>query len=285
MNKNSLLGFSLVILAGIGFGFLGIFGKLAFQSGVSVGELLASRFILASAILWVLLLCFKRSLVFLPFKQIFVSCMLGIFGYAVFSTLYFKSIQGLSVSLAAMLLFTFPIFVNIGAYFVFKQKFTRAHVLSLILSFLGIVILLWGPVILNSVESVAYALFAAMTYAIYVLVSGHYQKNVHAMSSSLYVISSAAVALYFFHQPSLSSIMNFNLNQVSYIFGLSIICTIFPLTFFLMGIQKLDSSKASILVTVEPVVAALAGWIILNETVSLYQMIGAILVLVSFMLV
>lgn len=285
MKKNSLLGFSLVILAGMGFGFLGIFGKLAFQSGMSVGELLTSRFILATVILWTLLLCFKRSLVVLPLKQIIVSSLLGVFGYAVFSTLYFKSIQGLSVSLAAILLFTFPIFVNIGAYFLFKQKFTRGQVLGLILSFIGIVILLWSPVVLNSVESVIYALLAAITYAIYVLASGHYQKDVHAMSSSLYVITSAAVALCAFHQPSFNSILNFNFNQVSYVLGLSIICTIFPLTFFLMGIQKLDSSKASIFVTAEPIVAALAGWVILGETISFYQMIGALLVLASFMLV
>jgi drug/metabolite transporter (DMT)-like permease len=280
--KKSIIGFIFVILAGIGFGFLGIFGKLAFQSGMTVGELLTARFTLAAFIMWAVLLVTNRKLIFIPKKQILVSCLLGIFGYAVFSTLYFKSIQGLSVSLAVILLFTFPIFVNIGSYFFLKQKMNLNQIFASALSLFGIAVLLWGPMTFQSYESVLSALLAALTYAVYVLASGHYQKDINALSSSLYVITSAAIALFIFHRPDLNVFLSFKINQIYYIFGLSIISTILPISFFLMGMQKMKSSKAAIIVTIEPVIAVLAGYFILNESISFQQFVGALFVLCAF---
>lgn len=281
---SEMIGFIYVLLAGVGFGFLGIFARMAYQRGISVGELLTWRFALASCILWTCLLIFKPSLVKLPFKQILISIALGCFGYSVFSTLYFMAIQGISVSLAALLLFTFPIFVNLGAHFILKDKLKSRQVLSLILATVGIGVLVWGPLFVHSFHAVAYALLAAIAYAVYVLASGRYQQGVKPISSSLYVITAAAVTLFIYHKPSLHQLTHYSLESYLIILGLATICTVAPLTFFLTGLQRLSSSKASIVVMVEPVVAALAGWLILNEQLSVGQSFGAGLVIVALLL-
>lgn len=278
------LGFAFVLLAGIGFGFLGIFGRLAFQSGLNVGELLTYRFTLAAIILFTGLLIFNPKLIKIPFKQICISSALGIFGYAVFSTLYFKSIEGISVPLAALLLFTFPIFVNLGAHFVLKEKMKKQQVISLAIACVGLGILLWGPLVVNSLASVIYALAAAVAYSIYVLVSGKYQQKVAPLSSSLYVIASAAFALYIFHQPSFAKVSELSHQQLYIIFGIAIVSTIGPLGLFLAGLQRLSSSKASIVVMIEPVVAAFAAWILLNEQLNGSQLFGAALVMLALVL-
>ncbi|MFZ3230584.1 MAG: DMT family transporter [Pseudobdellovibrio sp.] len=279
-----IIGFIYVLLAGIGFGFLGIFARLAFQHGINVGELLVWRFVLASLILWISLLILKPRLVLLPIKQILISLALGCFGYSIFSTLYFMSIQGISVSLAALLLFTFPIFVNLGAHFFLNEKLKPLQLSSLILATLGITILVWGPLFVTSIKSVFYALAAAIAYSIYVLVSGKYQKGVQPLSSSLYVITSAAITLFLFHSPKIERILSFSSEEYLLIFGLATICTVAPLTFFLSGLQRLSSSKASIIVMVEPVVAAVAGWMVLHERLSSVQLVGAILVVIALVL-
>lgn len=275
------MGFVYVLLAGIGFGFLGIFGRLAFQSGLSVGELLTYRFTIAALLFWVTVSLFKPQVFKLSKKSIFTSVFLGIFGYAVFSTLYFKSIEGISVALAALLLFTFPLFVNIGAHFFLKERMKKPQVISLAIATLGLFILLWGPITVKSVSSIVFALGASITYAIYVLVSGRLQKNVNAFSSSLYVITSAAVTLYLFHQPSLLKLIELSREQKLIVVGMAVFSTIGPLTLFLAGLQKLSSSKASMIVMIEPVVAALAAWIILGENLTWPQMFGALLVVVA----
>ena len=280
MNRK-LEGFLEVLFAGIGFGFLGIFGKLSFNSGLTVGELLTFRFLTAGVLLFVYLLITDRSRLKLEKRQIIISCLPGVFGYAVFSTLYFKSLTGVSVALAAMLLFTFPIFVNLGAHFFLKHRMNQNQLISLILAILGLIVLLWGDLTINHYSAVLMGLGAGLTYAIYVLVSGQVQKNVYPLSSSLYVITSAGLALFAYHQPSLARVADFTLQQLSYIIGIAIICTIGPLTLFLIGLQKMSSSKASIIVMIEPVTAAIAAYLILGESMGLLQLIGSALIFIA----
>ncbi|MGZ3772346.1 MAG: DMT family transporter [Pseudobdellovibrionaceae bacterium] len=278
------MGFLEVILAGVGFGFLGIFGRLAFSAGISIGELLVFRFGLAAIMLWTGLFFFRRDLLKMNFGQVIVSCLLGVAGYAVFSTMYFKAIQGVSVAVAAMLLFTFPIFVNIGAFLFLKERLHKKQWVSLWMSIGGLILLLWGKMSVAKVSAIFWGLGAAVTYAIYVLVSGKVQNKVHPISSSLYVISAASVALFLFHHPDLSRLSHFGWREYSYFLGIATIGTIMPLTLFLSGMQKISSSKASIVVMVEPVTAAIAGWFILGETLAQYQMAGALVVICALVL-
>lgn len=278
------MGFIEVILAGVGFGFLGVFGRLAFAAGITIGELLVFRFALAALLLWLGLFFIRRDLLKLSSKQIFISCLLGLSGYAVFSTMYFKAIQGVSVAIAAMLLFTFPVFVNLGAFFILKEKMLRKQWFSLFLALTGLVLLLWGDLTIEKVSSIFWGLGAAITYSIYVLVSGQAQKNVPPLSSSAYVISAAAIALFFYHQPNIHRLLQFQWREFSYILGIATIGTIMPLTLFLSGMQKISSSKASIIAMVEPVTAALAGWFVLGEVLTSAQLAGAGIVMGSLLL-
>lgn len=282
--REKWIGLGYVILAGSGFGFLGIFGRWAFRSGLSVGELLTYRFTVAALLLWLFLLILRPQFIKLPCKQVLISSALGVFGYAVFSTLYFKAIEGVSVPLAALLLFTFPLFVNIGAVLFLKEKLSALQWISLLLASLGLVVLLWGPLIIHSLYAVVCALVAAITYSIYVLLSGVWQKDVRPISSSLYVISAAALALLVVHHPSPSQILTLNPQQIFLVLGIAIVSTIGPLTLFLAGLQKLSSSEASITVMVEPVVATLAAGFILNEQLSPQQLLGSLLVLSGLVL-
>lgn len=272
-------GVIFVLLSGIGFGFIGIFSRWALQTGLSVGEILAWRFLLAASILWIALLLFRPKLILLPYRQILISFALGIGGYAVFSTFYFKAIESLSVPLAAILLFTFPLFVNIGGSIFLKEHLEKKQVLSLIVAFCGLFVLLWGPLVVTNPWGVFFGLGSAVSYSIYVLVSRKVQQNVPAISSSLYVITAAGLTQFFIHMPQFDRLMGMpSLTHLSLI-GLAIVCTIGPLTFFLLALQRLPSGLASLLVMIEPVVATLAAGIILGETLSAKELIGATIVL------
>lgn len=277
-------GLIFVLMSGVGFGFLGIFGRFAFQSGLSVGEFLTFRFLLAGILLWLWVVIFRRHLIKLPARQIAISASLGIFGYAVFSTFYFESIKSVSVPLAAMLLFTFPIFVNLGAHFILKERMSKNQVLSLIVAILGLGILLWGPLVVDSPIGILMGLGSGLTYSVYVLASGKFQKNVNPISSSLYVILSAAIALGLFQQPNLAKLAELSMDQAWIIIGIATISTIAPLTLFLAGLQRLPSSQASIVVMIEPVVAAIAAWFILGERLSPFQLIGGAIVIAALIL-
>jgi len=274
-----LMGIAQVLLSGICFGFLGIFARLAYQNQMSVGELLTFRFTIASILLWCFLLFLNRKLIRLPLRQIITSMFLGIFGYAIFSTLYFESIKGISVPLAAMLLFTFPLFVNAGAFFFLKEPLSKEQIVGLFVGSFGLVLLLWGDFTVEKTSSIFFGLGAAICYSIYVLVSGKLQKDVEPLSSSLYVMTAATITLFLFHQPSPQKLLVYETQQWLILFGIAVFSTIAPMTLFLAGLQKMTSSKASILVMIEPVTAALAAWFILHEEMTLLQICGALFVL------
>jgi DME family drug/metabolite transporter len=144
VNRKQLVGILEISIGSLGFGFLGIFGKLAFQSGLSVGALLTYRFIIAAIVLWLGLFIFRRQKIYLSGSQILISAGLGVLGYAVFATLYFTAIQGMSVGLAALLLYTYPFWVSLLSHIFLKEKLNSTQWLLLLGAFVGVCFLLWG---------------------------------------------------------------------------------------------------------------------------------------------
>lgn len=270
-----------ISIASVGFGFLGIFGKLAFTSGLSVGEVLTYRFSLAGLCIWIALLLFRPSWTQLTSKQIGIASLLGIFGYAFFSTLYFKALEGLSVTLAALLLYTYPFWVNVFSHFFTHDKISQKEAFCLITASCGLILLLWGNIVIKNIWSIAAGLGAAISYAIYVLLSGKLQKNVRPISSTLYVITFSALALGLFHQPPISQVTTLTATQAWSIIGLSLACTVIPLTLELSALQKIRSKEAALLMMLEPITAAAMGAIIFKEQMSAQQFCGALLILIA----
>lgn len=270
-----------ILLAGLGFGFLGVFGKLAFDSGLTTGELLTIRFFTASLVLALGLGLTAPHRILITKQQMVICALLGTMGYAVFSTLYFKSIEGVSISLAALLLYTYPIMVAVGARFVFNEKLSRGQWLALPATIIGLALLLYGETEARSAFHVISGILAALCYATYILVSSRVQKDIHPLTSGLYVIFFAALGLLLIHRPEFAKFTRLSLSQISIVIGIAVISTVAPLVFFLSGLQKLGSNEASILSTVEPLTAAIAGVVFFNESLSPTMATGGILILSS----
>ncbi|WII72781.1 DMT family transporter [Bdellovibrio sp. 22V] len=267
-----------ISIASVGFGFLGIFGKWAFASGLSVGEFLSYRFTLAALLIWIFLLLFKPGWIRLTGKQTVIASLLGIFGYALFSTLYFEAVEGVSVTLAALLLYTYPFWVNVFSHFFTHDKISRKEALCLVAASTGLVLLLWGHIEVQNIWAIVAGLLSGISYAIYVLLSGRLQKNVRPISSTLYVITFGAIALSLFHRPDFSQVQSLTSFQASCILGIALICTILPLTLELAALQKLKSTEVALLMMIEPLTAAIMGAILFHESLSLRQFIGALII-------
>lgn len=273
-----------ISLASVGFGFLGIFGKWAFASGLSVGEFLTYRFSLAALLMWIFLLLFKPDWVRLSKKEILIAALLGILGYAFFSTLYFTAIEGLSVTLAALLLYTYPFWVSLFSHFFTHDKISKMEARCLVGATVGLLLLLWGHIEIRNAWALLAGLGSAISYAVYVLLSGRLQKNVRPISSALYVITFGALALGLFHQPPLSKVHLLSGFQVSTILGISLICTIMPLTFELAALQKLKSKEVALLMMIEPLTAVILGSWIFKEVLRGHQILGALIIGVALVI-
>ncbi|MBQ7757140.1 MAG: DMT family transporter, partial [Oscillospiraceae bacterium] len=80
------------------------------------------------------------------------------------------------------------------------------------------------------------------------------------------------------------SIISKNPELIFWCIGIGVVCTILPYLFYTWGLSKMESSKAAIIVAVEPLVGAVMGMTFYNEEKSLTKIIGITLILLAIVL-
>jgi drug/metabolite transporter (DMT)-like permease len=85
------MGAMLCLLSAAGFGAMAIFGKLAYEEGVDVGDLLLVRFAMAAAVLLAVAAA-RGALRGLSRRAVLVSLAMGAVGYATQSGLFFSAL-------------------------------------------------------------------------------------------------------------------------------------------------------------------------------------------------
>jgi drug/metabolite transporter (DMT)-like permease len=279
------VGYFQVILSGVFFGLLGTFGKIAYQKNILPGELLGLRFLTSAIIFGLLLSIFKKESFKMSLNESFISLALGIFGYAVFSSCYFFALQGVSASLTVLLLYTYPIVVTIGARIFFKEHIGFKGIIALIISTVGMIALAWGEWDISGSSFIFYGLASSFFYAIYILISRKTLDRVNFLGSSFYVQLGAGLVLCSIHFKSLDRPIEILTQNSCLVIGMAIICSLFPLTLFLAGLQKLSAPETSILSTTEALFGVLIASLYLKERMSLLQILGGLLVIIGAVLI
>jgi drug/metabolite transporter, DME family len=278
-------GFVQIILSGMCFGALGFFGKLAYQQGILPGELLALRYSLSALLTGAIILFTKpRSFIMKPF-HFGSSLLLGVFGYALFSSLFFMALTGLSASLTVLLLYTYPAMVAIMSQFILKERLNRLGIYSLIIASIGMIGLVWGEWSISEPRFLLYGVGAAFFYALYIMYSRKYLSGIEALPSSFYVQLGAGICLWLIHFQSAERPVFILTNNTLLIFSMAIICSLFAMTLFLAGLRRISSSEASILSTTEPLFGVLIATLFLKETLAPIQVVGGILILIAMILI
>ncbi|MDY3870430.1 MAG: DMT family transporter [Clostridiaceae bacterium] len=127
----------LVMLAGCLWATLGLFVRHFNDVGLTSMEILEARNILSAAALFLFLGLFRRELLRVRAKDMWCFAGGGIGSVILFNYCYFQTIQRSSLSVAAILLYTSPIFVLLLSVPLFGEKLTKKKVFCLIMAFTG----------------------------------------------------------------------------------------------------------------------------------------------------
>lgn len=287
MEKNvRRLGFAQIILSGICFGFLGYFGKKAYERQITPGELLALRYFISAIITLALILFTKPASLFKMTRfQVIVSLLLGIFGYALFSSFYFLALTGLSASLTVLLLYTYPVLVALFSRLILKERMGLKGWVALFMVTTGLVGLVYGEWSVSGARFLWFGFGSAFFYALYIILSRQYLGDVEALPSSFYVQLGAGIvlSLLFFGQNFSRPVEIMN-QHGAMIITMAILCSLMAMTLFLAGLQKVKSSEASILSMSEPISAVIVAAVLLDERLKLIQISGGVLILAGMVL-
>jgi drug/metabolite transporter (DMT)-like permease len=273
-------GVLLCLASAAGFGAMAIFAKVAFNHGATVTGLLTLRFGIAAAVLWVIVAVARRPL---PAQRGAVAGIgLGAFGYSAQAACYFSALRHIDASLTALLLYTFPVLVFVGAVLLGRDRATRVRVAALGLALAGVGLVLVGgsPGALNA-TGVALALGAALTYTVYILVADTVVGDADSFSLAAIVATGAAAALLVFAATTGRLELQIDASGWAAISALALVSTVGAISAFFLGLTRVGPSTASIVSTLEPVVTVALAALIFSERLGPVQLAGGGLVLMA----
>lgn len=272
-----------VLAAGCLWGFMGFFTRTLAGIGVdSTGAILLRCAIAAMLFAATILLTDPRQFRVKP-KDFWCFFGSGVCSLLFFTYCYFQAITLMSLSTAAILLYTAPSIVMVLSLFLFKEKITVRKLLALVLAFAGSCLVsgigssekaLTATGLLYGLGSgVGYALYSI--FARFALDRGYTSNTVNFYSCLL--ASIGAGLIWGVSEPvgaMFSAWGNFGLCVAA-----GLITCYLPYLLYTYGLTGLETGKASILASVEPVVATLVGIFVFHESMTLMSAAGVLCVL------
>jgi drug/metabolite transporter (DMT)-like permease len=273
------VGLFLVFLSAAGFATLAIFGKYAYAEGLTLSSVLAWRFIVAAAVL-IPVIVVRKSWSIKP-SLLATGFLLGAIGYAVQATLFFAALERTSAAVTSLLLYTYPAFVALIGRFVFNEVLGNWRLFALVTSIAGVVLTI--PYDGSGVELVgaAIALSSGIWYACYLSFGARRAQGMDPVTTTGLLSLGAAVSFAIAAAVSGGLQMPVGWPLWSSIAGIGIVATVLPVVTLFAAIRRLGITRTSIMSTLEPVLTALFGFLLLGESLSLVQVCGGGLVVVG----
>lgn len=287
MKKPAIL---FILLAGILWGCIGIFVRHYTQLGLNSVQTAALRLSLSAALFSVFILIYDRKLFRIKLKDIWIFFGSGVLSVGVFTICYFQSIALSSLSVASILLYTAPVFVMLFSMIFFKEKLTIAKTAALILAVLGCAMTVGviGGGLAVTLPGFFFGLGSGICYALYSIFSRFaLDRGYSPLTITLYTFILAAISvLCVCDLVPIAQVITKDVGSFFYSLLFAVASCVLPYLFYTLGLRYVRSSAASIIATIEPVVATIVGALIFSEAVQIpFGYIGIALVVGSVVLI
>lgn len=284
-------GTLLIILAGIFWGSMGIFVRvLTDLAGFTAIQIVSIRLSVA-ALIFTFILFIKDPKGFrISLKDIPLFLGLGLGSILFFTACYFTAIRMMTLSVAAILLYTAPIWVMLLSLFLFHEKMTTRKLLALGISFLGC-ILVSG---LGSDDSgitligILFGLGSGLGYGLYSILGTIALRRYSTYTVTTYTFVTAAIgSLFLCSLPDLLYKITV-CPRKPFLYSLIIltgsVTAVIPFLLYTLGLEQVEASRAAILATIEPMVATLIGVVVFHEYMTVMSVLGILCILGAIIL-
>jgi len=278
-----------IIAAGVLWGCISLFLRPLAALGLSSLQIVALRTGLAFLLLagWLAIRAPER----LRLRRQDVPVLLGtgLVSLLFFSWCYFGAIEAAGVAVAVVLLYTSPVFILILSALLFSERFTAKKLAALLLTIAGCV-LVTG--LLSSGERIGLralllGLGAGLGYAAYSIFGRIALRTLHTETITVYTFGFAAagaLVLCALERNPVPFSAALCPRGAAAAFGIALFACVLPYLFYTAGLSGVETGRAAILVTVEPAVGALIGFLVWHEAVTAQKLCGIALILTAVIL-
>ena len=260
------------------FGTLGLFVR---NIPVSSGELALYRAVLAALLIAVFLVVTGQKIPFAYIKKEVPLLLVSGVAMGINWILLFEAYKYTTVSVATLSYYFAPVIVTVVCPILFHEKLTGKQIICFLMSTLGLVMITGIGDIGGGSDFVGIlcGLGAAVFYAMVILLN-KFIKNVEGIHRTFLQFLSAIIILIPYVAFS-GGVTLRNLNGFGWVnlLVVGLVHTGVTYCMYFSSLKELPGQKAAILSYIDPLVAVLISVTVLGETMTIWQLIGGILIL------
>ena len=269
MQKKNL-GALYVLLAAFCWGLIGLFTRRLLSAGATSGDVVAIRNCGALIMLSVYFALWNKKVFHVKRRDLPIFFGTGVVSVVFFTLCYFSCQQRCSLAVSAILLYTAPAMVVVMSALVFREKITGKKVVALVLALLGCASVsgLWDGGASADAIGILLGLGSAFFYALYSIFARFALKKYEPFAVVYWTfVFAGPAALFVTDFERAAGILSAPALLLTAA-ALAFVSTVLPYIFYTRGLSMMEGGKASILASLEPVVAAFVGIFAFGEPAS-----------------
>ncbi len=213
--------------------------------------------------------------------------LFGLMAIAGFYAIYAYALKWTNVSVSTVLLYLAPSIVVIGAALFLGEPFGAKQAVATVMAFAGCVLvvgLIGGDTGEITTKGIIASLASAGLYASFTLLGKPLMARYGASSAIVYHLIFGAIGLAI-ACVIINGRINGSLGAILVISGFNAVFnTLLPIASYSYGMQRMNAGTASTIATVEPVLAIVLSWALLDESLGAVQILGAAIVIGAVLL-
>ena len=283
-NRKLLTGYILVILSAFLFGCMPLITTHIYRQGIQRESVVLLRNLLALPVLGILALWQNKSLK-INSKALPAITMIALMGCCVTPLLLYTSYPMVGSGTATVFHFVYPAVVVLMGLLFFKKKLNIGTTIAVLLCVAGIG-LFYDPNQKLDLLGCIIALASGVTYAIYVvLLSVFKHKEISGFKLSFYISLVCTVVMLIVCIAMNKLTFPTNVTGWLLCILLALVINVGAVVMFQKGTFLIGGERASILSTVEPITGVVAGYLFLDESMTVGMIIGSVLVIAASILI
>jgi drug/metabolite transporter (DMT)-like permease len=270
------MGASCVVGAAAAWAFIGVFTRELGARGVEASDVATWRALLGGAcfVLHRLVVGGDRP----TRRDAGPLTLFAIVGVTVFFAALPLAVEAGGITIAYVLLYTAPAWVALGAVILLGERLGPWEIglVGATVAGAALVALSGGANVIISAASIGWGLAAGWSYASYYLLGRRLFDRLGAVTTYAICLPTGGAILALLVRPSVPPARSW-----PWLVGLAILSTWLPYVLLAAGLARLPSSRAVVIATIEPVLAALLGAALYDERLGSVGWIGAAIVFSS----
>ena len=273
-----------VLSAGTLWGVMGVFVRKLGTYGFSPLQIACLRILFGAVLFLLITAIFRRDLLKIQPRDVGLFLGMGLLSLLLFTVCYFTTISLASLSVAAILLYTSPIWVMLMSAVCFREKITRRKLLCAAMAFGGCVLVSGiGSAASLSPMVIVTGLLSAVGYGLYSIFGTFALRKYQPLTVTTYAFLFGAAGALLLCNPAQIARVICESGQpgrlVLLITVTAFVTAVLPYLLYTVGLSHMRASAAAIMASIEPVVATTAGALVFGEALTVPAFAGIALVL------